>query len=234
MNLYFILEGEKTEVLLYPKWIKYILPHFSQVDFEHQSVQNNFYIFSGGGIPSIYSHTVNAIKNINDNPIFDKLIVCLDGEEIGVENRIKEIQNHINNSGIILNYNCKIEFVIQDVCIESWFLGNRKIVKKNPEGLELKKLMSHYNVLQEDPEKMENLPGYRNKAHLHISYFKEILKEHNLTYRKSKPDIVMDETFFKSLCKRITETNHLSTFKNLISLLEEINDLTQNKDKFND
>lgn len=61
MNLYFILEGEKTEILLYPKWISYVLPNYTQVDFENQVDTNNFYIFSGGGIPSIYNHTVNAI-----------------------------------------------------------------------------------------------------------------------------------------------------------------------------
>lgn len=70
MNLYFILEGEKTEVFLYPKWIGYLRPDLKQVDFEKYVVENSYYIFSGGGIPSIYNHTVNAIKNINDNPVF--------------------------------------------------------------------------------------------------------------------------------------------------------------------
>lgn len=54
MNLYFVLEGEKTEVQLYPKWIEYVLPELSQVDFEKDVVNNHYYIFSGGGIPSIY------------------------------------------------------------------------------------------------------------------------------------------------------------------------------------
>ncbi|CAH8283888.1 hypothetical protein EV196_103449 [Mariniflexile fucanivorans] len=219
MNLYFILEGEKTEVLLYPKWINYVLPNYSEVDFENQATQDCYYIFSGGGIPSIYNHTINAIKNINDNPIYDKLIVCLDGEEIGVDARIDEIKNHINHSGVHLNNNCEIHFVVQNICIETWFLGNRKIVKKVPVGLKLRDFIEHYNITEEDPELMDKMEMYRNKAHFHYSYFKEILKEHNLIYRKSKPTIVMEKSYFQQLEKRVDETEHLPTFKQLIDLL---------------
>lgn len=222
MNLYFILEGEKTEVLLYPKWINYILPNYKQVFLEKDVKENNFYIFSGGGIPSIYNHTVNAIKNINDNPIFDKLIVCLDGEEIGIEERLKEIKKHIEKSEVVINNNCKIEFVIQNICIETWFLGNRKIVKKIPEGILLREFIEHYNVTINDPEGLEKIERFKNKAHFHYSYFKEILKEHNLTYKKSNPTIVLEKSFFDELEKRVNETEHLPTFKQLLTLLYEL------------
>lgn len=222
MNLYFILEGEKTEVLLYPKWINYVLPNYSQVDFENKATENCYYIFSGGGIPSIYNHTVNAIKNINENPIYDKLIICLDGEEIGVDSRIQEIQNHINDSGEKLTEKCKIHFVIQNICIETWFLGNRKIVKKVPEGLKLREFIKHYDITAEDPETMDKMDLYRNKAHFHYSYFRELLKEHNLIYRKSKPTVVMEKAYFQQLERRIDETEHLPSFKQLVDLLYSI------------
>lgn len=222
MNLYFILEGEKTEVLLYPKWIEYVLPDYSQIDFETEATENSYYIFSGGGIPSIYNHTINAIKNINDNPIYDKLIVCLDGEEIGVDARIAEIKNHINDSGVELTASCEIHFVVQNICIETWFLGNRKIVKKVPEGLKLREFLNHYNITEEDPEIMDKMDLYRNKAHFHYSYFREILKEHNLTYRKSKPTVVMEKTYFEQLEIRVDDTEHLPTFKQLVDLLYSI------------
>ena len=222
MNLYFILEGEQTEVKLYPKWISYILPHYLKVDFENQVKNNNYYLFSGGGIPSLYKHTVNAIKNINDNPIFDKLIVCLDGEEIGAEERIKEIEKYIIASKEILNDKCKLEIVVQNICIETWFLGNRKIVKKTPEGKRLREFINHYNVIVEDPEIMEKIATFRNKAYFHYSYFREILKEHNLSYKKSNPNIVMEKTFFEELEKRTMDTNHLPSLKKLFTLLYEI------------
>jgi len=222
MNLYFILEGEKTEVILYPKWIEFILPDYTEVDFENEATSNCYYIFSGGGIPSIYNHTVNAIKNINDNPIYDKLIICLDGDEIGVNARIAEIKNYINSFGEQLTETCEMHFVVQDICIETWFLGNRKIVKKIPQGLKLREFIKHYDVSQEDPEKMDKMDLYRNKAHFHYSYFREILKEHNLTYSKSKPTVVMEKSYFQQLEIRVDETGHLPTFKQLIDLLYSI------------
>jgi hypothetical protein len=222
MNLYFVLEGEKTEVLLYPKWITYIIPQLTQVDSESDIKGNNFYIFSGGGIPSIYQHTVNAIKNINDNPVFDKLIVCLDGEEIGIEARIQEIRDYITESKVVLNSKCEIDFVIQNICIETWFLGNRKIVKRNPENEQLRNYMEHYNVINKDPELMNKMENFRNKAHFHFSYFREVLKEHNLSYSKSKPKIVLEASYVDELIKRTNETQHLPSLKNFISLLLEI------------
>ncbi|MDR2918200.1 MAG: hypothetical protein LBV72_02390 [Tannerella sp.] len=222
MNLYFVLEGEKTEMLLYPKWINYIIPQLTQVDQESDVLANNFYIFSGGGIPSIYNHTVNAIKNINDNPIFDRLIVCLDGEEIGVDARVDEIKNYIEKSDVKLNDKCKIDFVIQNVCIETWFLGNRKVIKRNPAGDKLGEYKRHYNVINEDPELMEKMENFRNKAHFHISYFKEALKEHDLSYSKSNPKIVTEKSYLDELIKRVNDTTHLSSLKNLIIILMEI------------
>jgi hypothetical protein len=219
MNLYFILEGEKTEVILYPKWISHLRPDLKQVDFERDVVENNYYIFSGGGIPSIYNHTVNAIRNINDNPVFDKLIVCLDGEEIGVNARIAEIKEYIQKSGVKLNAKCEIEYVIQNVCIESWFLGNRKIVKRIPENIKLREFIQYYNVVENDPELMDKMEGFRNKAHFHFSYFREILKEHKLTYSKSRPKVVLEESFLNELKSRTEQTNHLPTLKSLFDLL---------------
>ena len=222
MNLYFILEGEKTEVLLYPKWISYLKPELKQVDFEKDIVENNYYIFSGGGIPSIYNHTVNAIKNINDNPIFDKLIVCLDGEEIGVDARISEIKKHILTTGVVLNKTCEIEYVIQNVCIETWFLGNRRIVKRIPDNLKLREFLQYYNVVENDPEFMDKKDGFRNKAHFHLSYFREILKEHKLSYSKARPKVVLEESFLNELITRTEQTNHLPTLKSFFDLLSEI------------
>jgi hypothetical protein len=222
MNLYFILEGEETELQVYPKWINFILPNYTQVFLEKDVKENNFYVFSGGGIPSIYNHTINAIKDINVNPVFDKLIVCLDGDEIGVEGRINEAKEKIAQSGVILNSGCSIDFVIQNICIETWFLGNRKIVKKIPEGLLLKEFVEHYNVTINDPEELEKIERFKNKAHFHYSYFREILKEHTLSYKKSNPKIVLEKSFFDELEKRINDTEHLSTFKNFLVLLYEI------------
>lgn len=222
MNLYFVLEGEQTEIQLYPKWIEYFLPELQQVYFEKDVVANNYYIFSGGGIPSIYNHTINAIKNINNNPIFDRLIVCLDGEEIGVEDRIIEAKKKIEDSGVILVDNCKIEIIIQNICIETWFLGNRRVIKRNPSNSNLNSFLVNHNVINQDPELMDKIDGYRNKAHYHFSYLREVFKEHNLRYSKSRPTVVLERTYLDELVSRTNDTDHLKTLKNFFNLINEL------------
>lgn len=226
MNLYFVLEGEKTEVKLYPKWIEYVLPELKQVYFEKDVISNNYYIFSGGGIPSIYNHIINSIKNINDNPIFDKLIVCLDGEEIGTEKRIEIVKRKIEEAGVEIINNCEIVFIVQNVCIETWFLGNRKIVKRNPDpaisNSNLDTFLNHFNVINEDPEFMGKIEGHRNKADSHFLYLREIFKEHNLRYSKSNPKLVLEKTYFDELLKRTEESTHLPTLKYFLDFLSNL------------
>lgn len=227
MNVYFVLEGEKTELFLYPKWINYIIPQLTQVHYESDVTENNYYIFSGGGIPSIYNHTVNAIKNINDNPKFDKLIVCLDGDEIGIISRIQEIKDYISKSKVKISDKCEIHFVVQNICIETWLLGNRRIVKRNPQGEILRSFLEHHNVIDEDPEVMEKMDTFRNKAHFHFSYLKEVLKERKLIYSKSNPNEVSSQSYFDELIKRINETEHIGSFKYLIDILLDIRNKLQ-------
>jgi hypothetical protein len=222
MNLYFVLEGDQTEPKVFPKWIDIVLEGYSQVDFYTDVKHNNFYIFSGGGIPSIYNHTINAIKDINACKLYDKLIVCLDGEEIGVNARIKELLVTINESGIVLNDSCDLEIIVQDVCIESWFLGNRKIVKNNPQNQKLLKYKAFYDVSELDPEKMPNIGEFNTKAQFHFSYLREVFKERNISYSKSHPKEVSNKKYFEELCKRTDETSHLISFKKLRDLLEDI------------
>ncbi|CAG5080080.1 hypothetical protein [Parvicella tangerina] len=223
MNLYFVLEGDQTEPKVFPKWLEFILPHFSQVYFETDATEHNYYMFSGGGIPSIYNHTVNAIKNINEHRLYNKLIVCLDGEEIGVEERVQELLAHIEESEVVLNIDCTLHIVVQEVCIETWFLGNRRIIKRNPQKQLLKDYLSFYNVRLEDPELLEIFnDSFRTKAQFHYSYFKEVLREKNLNYRKSKPTIVQDLTYLQELTNRVTDTGHINSFKQFVDLLNDI------------
>ena len=49
MNLYLILEGDQTEPKIYPKWIGYVLPYYTQVNFENEATKNNYYIFCSAG-----------------------------------------------------------------------------------------------------------------------------------------------------------------------------------------
>lgn len=216
MNLYFLFEGDKTEPLLYTKWINLLLPKLTKIDFIQNAAENNFYIFSGGGIPSIYQHTVNAIKDINDNKKFDYLIICVDSEDILPEKRIEKFEQYIANSKIKLIESCRIVYIVQNACIETWFLGNKKIVKRNPDGTLLKEYFKYYNVIENDPELMGAMGEFKTRAQFHYSYFREVLKEHNLVYKKAKLEVVTQEHYLLELQKRVKETTHLNSLKLLL------------------
>ena len=63
MNLYIIVEGDKTELSVYPSWIMQLAPQLSRIDDAWEVADNNYYLFSGGGIPHIYSHVVHAVAS---------------------------------------------------------------------------------------------------------------------------------------------------------------------------
>jgi hypothetical protein len=64
-----------------------LLPYYSAAESIKKLSDNSYYLFSGQGIPSIYNHAANAIKDINSTNAFGYLLICLDGEDAGIENR---------------------------------------------------------------------------------------------------------------------------------------------------
>lgn len=224
MNLYIIVEGEETEMQLYPKWISYAIPQLKQVDTYKQVVTNSYYLFSGQGIPSIYRHTANAIKDINDFGKYHYLIVCLDCDSLSPEKRKDKLLDYLATENIELSGACKLEIVLQNACVESWFLGNRKVFKRNPEGDKLKEFVNFFDVFTFDPELMDNYIGYKQKAHFHEAYLKEMLKERGQTYRKSNPKTVLEKSYYDELQKRvIEEPNQMNTLRRFFDLCKEIN-----------
>ena len=223
MKLYFIVEGEATEMQLYPKWLSYLIPELHRVENYKRIQPNSYYLFCGQGIPSIYTHTVNAIKDLNDFLEYDYLIVCLDGENAGVEIRKQKLLKHLENQKTELHGKCKLRIVVQNASVETWFLGNRKAIKQNPDGALLKEYIRHFNVKENDPELMDCKVPFKLKAQFHQSYLKEALKEHNLTYSKSRPGHVLDKTYLDELLKRIDDyPEHLLSLQSLFELINEI------------
>ena len=222
MNHYYVIEGEVTESRAYPFWISQVLPNLSPIDFYYQAVENHYYIFSGGGIPSIYDHIINAIKDVNKHPVFSHLIVCVDGEEVGSERRKNIIRRKIQKSGVVLREECTLKIIVQNPCIETWFLGNRKFFKHNPQGELLREYLKHYSVFQDNPEYMSALAPHPNKASFHFSYLREIWKEYGESYKKSNPKVVLNKLFLKEMKKRTIETEHLISFKELIEFWESL------------
>lgn len=223
MNLYIMVEGEATEMQLYPVWLSYLIPELKRVDMYKSVTNNSYYLFCGQGIPSIYKHTANAIKDINQLGKYDYLIVCLDCDEVTPDMRKQKLLDYLDNEGVTLNGKCKLEIVTQNACVESWFMGNRKVFKRNPQSEKLAKYIEFYNVSIYDPEVMNKFDGFSQKAHFHEAYLREILKEHGQTYRKSSPKVVLNEPYYKELQKRIAdEPSQMTTLRYFFNLCKNI------------
>lgn len=223
MNLYIIVEGEQTEMHAYPKWLSYTIPEMTQVSNYIDAQNNNYYLFSGGGIPSIYNHIANAVRDINKlNDVYNYLIVCIDSEEISVNARMQKVFDSLQENNVELTDNCELRIIVQKYCIETWFLGNRRVFKRNPEGERFREYIQHYNVEQDDPELMQTYGSFVRTPHFHESYLREMLKEYNVRYSKSRPRDVLTEPYFNEMQRRINESSHLVTFQSLIELFTEI------------
>lgn len=226
MNIYILVEGEETELQLYPQWLSYLLPELSRVNTFNRVIENNYYIFSGQGIPSIYNHTVNAIKDINAlKNKYDYLIVALDADELSVEKRAERVLEKIKEAEIELNPNCQLEIIVHNKCVETWFLGNRKVYKRNPQSERFLEYSKHYNVEENDPELMEKLPRFATTSQFHEAYLREMLNEYNIRYRKSRPNEVLKPYYLEELIKRVEdESTHLQSFSKFLKLVKVIQD----------
>ena len=85
MNLYIVVEGEQTETKVYPAWLQILVPQLHRIDDAWNLSENSdsYYLFSAGGIPSIYKHVSNAVADINEinacgKGKYDYLLMCID------------------------------------------------------------------------------------------------------------------------------------------------------------
>lgn len=104
MNLYIIVEGKATEPIVYTAWLKILAPQMTMIENAWEVAENNYYLFSSQGIPSIYKHTANAVADINsinagNNGKYDYLLVCLDTEEETREYIEQQIFKAIKENG---------------------------------------------------------------------------------------------------------------------------------------
>ncbi len=79
--------------------------------------------------------------------------------------------------------------IIQNCCIETWMLGNKKIYPRNNTSSETKKYTSFYDVRKNDPEKMSKPKDFSDLTSMyHYDYLRHILKDKNILYSKANPE----------------------------------------------
>jgi len=217
LNLYFLVEGRRTEKKVYPKLLDFLQPNFKKIHFVDDVKENNYYLISGEGYPNIFDKALpNAIKEVEENGKFDYLIFVLDTDNNPeIRNRIE-----VTKKNTKLN-RCQFHIIEQEICIETWFLGNRAVYPKdNNDFLDFEQF---YNVATQDPELMSrptnftgSLPDY------HHDYLKKMLAINRISYTKKSVGGVTNPEYLTELQKRIIETPHLSSLKNFISFCESI------------
>lgn len=236
MNLYFLVEGF-TESGFYPKFLEFYFDNaFKRVDFACDAKENNYYLLNSGGCDFLYTGSQipkdddaclkNAIKEINENPVFDYLIICIDADEFSIEERKDEFDKYIKKytkENISLSKSCTFQLVIQNRCLETWFLGNEKMFKQNPANEPYISYVKYYNVKQGDPEKMGNYSDKFTHQDFHLQYLRKMLSEKKQIYKKETPDTILNVKYLNELEKRSTKKNkHLQTFAQFVTFCKEI------------
>ncbi|MEC4882652.1 MAG: hypothetical protein SAL70_15135 [Scytonema sp. PMC 1070.18] len=222
MNLYFLVEGKSTEKKVYPAWLAHLLPELQQVNNYDEVHKNNYYLFTANGYPSIiYKHLPNAIEDIRAIGKYNYCIVCLDAEENNGSDIQEEILNFLRDRSIQME-NTKLEIIIQNRCIETWFLGNSKIYLKNPQSQPLLEYTRYYNVSTNCPELMGKFCE-NTHAQFHEAYLKELFRAKSINYSKNKPGDVIKPYYLEQLLKRTqNQPKHLLSFQKFIRLCKKI------------
>jgi hypothetical protein len=225
MNLYFLVEGRSTEAQLYPKWLAVLLPKLTRVKTYQDVTQNNYVLVSGDGYPQILQKPLsNSIAEINERQNFRYLILCLDAEEVSVDERLSEVKKRYANGEQL--HNADLVTIVQNRCIETWLLGNRRIYKRNPENEQLREFVSHYDVSQHDPEEMPLLEPFPTHAAFHKIYLRKLLEERSGgrgLYSKTNTDAVGQVTYLEELRTRVNdEPTHLRTFRAFLELCANV------------
>jgi hypothetical protein len=231
MNIYFLVEGNSTEKKIYPRWLNYLIPELTQVKYHDEVVKNNYYLISGEGYPAILHDGLdNAIDKIKEVNKYDYLVICVDVDEETTEERYNYIINFINEKKLDLG-STKIKIILQNRCIETWLLGNKKIFdSRQPKQPPLSEYVDYYDVFQKDPELMGAF-NLRNHADFHCQYLKEIFKVKNISYTKKNPSDAKEKYYLEQLEKRIKENvGHLKTFQEFINFCYSIREKIHQSD----
>ncbi|MFS8070014.1 MAG: hypothetical protein ACMG6S_26920, partial [Byssovorax sp.] len=191
MNLYFLVEGLRTEKQVYRRWVEHVFPSLSQVQNVAEMTANSWYIISGYGIPSYKRRIRDALEDIKDNPAVDHFFICIDAEEDSYEARFTEVEAEVRKWETETrvrdrNPSFRIHIIVQNCCVETWFLGHARMMRRTPSSAVLAEYKRFYDVREDDPEHMGTFRGFTTRADFHLKYLQEMLLEQSPELRYSK------------------------------------------------
>ena len=217
MNFYIVVEGEVGEKLIYKEWIPLVNKNLKYVKNIWEIESNNFSIISGGGYPNYLEVVISAIQDINDYKNVDKLIIAVDSEDQTLEQKHEEVMECLLQNPC----NKDTEIIVQHFCMETWALGNAKLIKQNPQSELLRKFIKLYNVKRDDPELLPpNEEIGLNRAQFAFKYLKHAILERNkrTTYTKSNPKHLLHGKYFAEVKARFEQTGHIKSFSKFLSV----------------
>jgi hypothetical protein len=218
MNIYVVVEG-RAEKKIYKSWIPLVNPNLSFVDHISSVSNNNFIIVTGGGYPQYFSVIDSAISDVNDTNLFGRLVISIDSEDMTHEEKRSEVLNHL------AEHECstEVKVVIQHFCFETWALGNRRLVRKEPRTPDLRMYKRLFNVRANDPELLPAHPEKSlNRSQFAFKYLRAALFDRykNLSYSKGSPEIVGHHKYFEQVRTRLQETQHIRSFETFLSAFQ--------------
>ncbi len=231
MNIAFLVEGT-TELRLYPKWIQYFskTPLTECTTGYQDVVANQFTIFNVEGLFNMRRGIQAAITDIRSNPVFDYLVVVVDADDNNITTSTVLIQDIISHPDTLpLPANCQLQIMVQQVCIETWFIGHSDhfLAAKFSGDRGIRQAMSEYDALHQDPELMPNQRAstVHSIGAYHADFLRKMLNgaNRNWRYGKTTAHLLIDMPYLQRLEQRLIETpTHLQSFSNMILFLKSL------------
>jgi len=213
MNVYVVVEG-RTEPHVYKVWIPLVNPNLTYVNDIYDIEKNNFSIISAKNYP-YYKVIEGAIQDVNEVGNVDRLVISVDSEENSREEKLEEVNSFLRDLQCVV----PIIVVIQHFCIETWALGNRRVIRRHPQNPNLRRYRGIFDVLLNDPELLPRLPSENlNRAQFAFKYLKAILNERypNITFTKRRPYPLCHPTYFSEVRSRYYDTQHIASFSDFL------------------
>ncbi len=223
MRIYVLVEGKRTETKVYPSWFTHLLPELSRMRFPDEDTNNSYFLISGQGYPSVINELIPAsVADVNKNGNYNYLMVSLDADEVSPKDRVNEINEFLVEQKLYLK-KAELIIVVQHKCIETWFLGNRRIISSAPTSQTLRNYIDFYDVGENDPEMMSKYKDFSTHAQFHFNYLQEIFREKNISYSKANPGHVRDVSYLEQLVERIKQKPmHLTSLQVFINFCEKV------------
>lgn len=215
MNFYIVVEGARTEQTVFASWIPHLNRTLTQVSLPGQLIRDNFVILSGHGYPQYLKIVQRAAIDITRNPHYGQLVVSVDAED----DNATDVRNKIIAEVHGVNATLHPAVIVQDACIESWFLGNRRVIRRLPQNLKARNWKAFYDVWANCPEKMPaNTVQQLNRAQTAFAYLVDALLDRgtHLHYSKRNPNLVCSTIYLDQLRDRVAATGHLSSFQQFV------------------